>query len=92
MITYDFTKKAKKQLNKLPLDIQRRIVKKVDAYCSYSDPLSFAKHLVIADSRFYRYQIGNYRAIFRLENDNILFTKIEHRGSVYQLPFWSLFF
>lgn len=91
MITYDFTKKAKKQLNKLPFDIQQRIVKKIDAYCSCSDPLSSAKHLVVASGRFYRYQIGNYRAIFRLESDNILFTKIEHRGSVYQRRFWSLF-
>ena len=91
MINYDFTKKAKRQLNKFPINIQRRIVKKIDDYCSRENPLNFAKHLASANGKFYRYQIGDYRAIFLLEKNCILFTKIEHRGSIYQRHFWSLF-
>ena len=41
-----YTHKAAKQLENLPLLIQKRIAKKMRLYASQNDPLKFAKRLL----------------------------------------------
>ncbi|MFH1713063.1 MAG: type II toxin-antitoxin system RelE/ParE family toxin [Candidatus Jacksonbacteria bacterium] len=84
MIFYDFTKQAKKQLDNFPLQIRKRIVKKIKEYCSRPEPLREAKYLANVPGKVYRYRIGDYRVIFDWEGRSILITQIEHRGSAYK--------
>ncbi|OGK10189.1 hypothetical protein A2767_01935 [Candidatus Roizmanbacteria bacterium RIFCSPHIGHO2_01_FULL_35_10] len=58
MYSYFFKAKALKELIKLPKDIQKRIVDKVDFFVDSNKPLFFAENLV-------NYEIGQYR--FRIE-------------------------
>jgi len=60
----EFNPKAVKELEKLPLKVRKRILKKLKFYSSQENPLKFAKK--ISDPRFgeYRFRIGDYRLIF----------------------------
>jgi mRNA interferase RelE/StbE len=77
-----FSHKAEKQLGALPRHIQRRIRDKMIFYASQENPFLFAKKLIDRDG--YRFRIGNYRALFIVENDTIKIVKIESRDKVYE--------
>ncbi|MBU4332531.1 type II toxin-antitoxin system RelE/ParE family toxin [Patescibacteria group bacterium] len=77
MIGYNFAKKVDKRLSKLPVDIQKRIVNKIEDYCTREEPLRFTKPL---GGGFYRFRIGDFRIIFKWKGLSILITKIDHRG------------
>lgn len=64
MFKIEFNPKAVKELEKLPLKVRKRILKKLKFYSSQENPLKFAKK--ISDPRFgeYRFRIGDYRLIF----------------------------
>lgn len=84
MHRYFFTPQALKQIKKLPENIQKRIIKKLDLYCT-KDPFQFADSLI--DSRLgnYRFRIGDYRVIFdRLSANSILVLKVGHRREIYR--------
>lgn len=84
MITYEFTKRADRQLCKLPLSIQRRIVTKIKYYVETGDPLHFATVVGGTAGRVYRFRVGDYRVIFDWEDDKIVVTEVGHRDSVYK--------
>lgn len=84
MIAYDFTKHAEKEFFKLPKDIQKRIINKIESYLKNPNPLLFAKRLEGIYPPAYRFQIGDYRAIFDWEGDKILITKVGHRREIYR--------
>jgi len=83
-----YTKKALKNLKKLPLNQACKIVKKISYYCRPGEPLSFAKRLKHPAFGEYRFRIGDFRAIFDLDkkgNINILYIlTIRHRKDVYK--------
>lgn len=83
-----YTKKALKELKKLPLCKAREIVKKISYYGRQKQPLYFAKRLKHPAFGEYRFRIGDFRAIFDLdqeENINILYIlAIKHRKDVYK--------
>ena len=82
------TGKAKKDLESLDKDIQKRIVEKLRFYFQDKNPLQYAKK--IKDRRFgeYRFRIGDYRIIFDIDkNGNIvilIILRIKHRKEVYK--------
>ena len=80
----ELSKSAFKEFKKLPKDIQKRIIGKVDFYTKQADPLMFAEH--ITDSRFgnYRFRIGDYRAMFDIANKTIYILKVGHRKDIYR--------
>ena len=84
MIAYDFTKHAERSFLKLPRDIQKRIIKKLESYLKTANPLIFAKRLAGTTQPCYRYQIGDYRVIFDWEGNKILITKVGHRRDIYR--------
>jgi mRNA-degrading endonuclease RelE of RelBE toxin-antitoxin system len=84
MISYDFTRVSEREFLKLPKDIQRRIIKKVEFYLSAPDPLAFAKRLTGDPLASYRFQIGDYRAAFDWEGKSILITRVGHRKEIYR--------
>jgi len=80
----ELSKSAFKELEKLPKDIQKRIIGKIDFYIKQTNPLMFAER--ITDSRFgsYRFRIGDYRAMFDVIKDTIFILKIGHRKDIYR--------
>lgn len=84
MISYDFTRHAERMFLKLPPDIQKRILVKIEHYLSQPNPLVFAERIQGSPIPAYRFQIGVHRAIFDWEGDRILITKVGHRRDVYR--------
>jgi mRNA interferase RelE/StbE len=84
MITYEFTKQADRQLCKLPLFIQRRIVSKIKYYIRTGNPLRFATSVSGAVGKVYRFRIGDYRVIFDWEDGKIVVTEVGPRDSIYR--------
>ena len=83
MITYEFTKRADRQLQKLPFPVQRRVVKKIKHYIETGDPLHFADTVSGASGKIYRFRIGDYRVIFDWEDNKIVVTEVGPRDTVY---------
>ncbi len=82
-MTYEFTKHAEKEFLKLPLNIQVRVLKKIESFLRTSNPLSFAKPLV-GTTKTFRFKIGDYRAIFDWQKDYILILRVGHRREIYK--------
>ena len=82
----EYDTRAIKELKKLPNEIAKRIVKKI------SDVLILNPHsgesLQGKFKGFYRYRAGDYRVIYRLEENVvvILVLRIAHRKDSYRLP------
>jgi mRNA interferase RelE/StbE len=48
------------------------------------DPLRYARKLIDPRIGTYRFRIGEYRAIFDIDEENILILRIGHRKSIYR--------
>lgn len=83
-----FTEKAVKDLGKLPKEIAKRIVDKIGFFVGQEDPLKFADKLQNPKFGTYKFRVGNYRAIFDIDNEGnitiILIITIKHRKDVYK--------
>jgi len=84
VFTFEFKVKAAKELEKLPLQIRKRILKKLKFYSLQKNPLKFAEKL--KDQRFgeYRFRIGDYRILFDIKNQKIIILKVGHRKDIYK--------
>jgi len=84
VFVFEFKKKAAKELEKLPLQIRKRILKKLKFYSLQENPLRFAEKL--RDRRFgeYRFRIGDYRILCDLEDHRIIILKVGHRKDIYR--------
>ena len=81
LYSIEFTDLAKKQLSKLPRDIQKRIIYALERI--RIRPESYVSKLV-GDSG-YRLRVGDYRVILDIDRSKliILALKIGHRSSIY---------
>ena len=81
----DFKPSTIKDLRKLPINLQKRIAKKLEYYLNQSEPLDYAVPLVgngkVGD---YRFRVGDYRVVFDFKDNRITILMIEHRRDVYQ--------
>lgn len=84
MFDYQFTKTSLKRFQKLPKDIQIRIIEKLDYFCSREDPLSFAEILTRSNLGSYRFRIGDYRVAFDVEGENFVIHGVDHRKDIYR--------
>lgn len=84
MHSYELKSQAVRDLKKLPKEIQRRIIKKIDFYIASGKPLFFADHLVNYEIGSYRFRIGDYRVIFDIEGDCLIILTIGHRREIYK--------
>ncbi|MEA3379033.1 MAG: type II toxin-antitoxin system RelE/ParE family toxin [Nanoarchaeota archaeon] len=77
-----FSDFADKQLSKLPLDIQNRIISTLKR-CRIR-PYPHVKKLV--GSKYFRLRVGNYRVILNVIENKLLIHVIEvgHRKSIYK--------
>lgn len=78
------TKKARQDLIKLPAYIAQRIESKLNFFIKSSNPLFFSKPLKDLPPATHRFQIGDYRARFFIQDKVICITKIEIRGQAYR--------
>jgi len=79
---------ALKDLKKLEKKLAVRIVKKISDNAKQKDPLQRTKALGGGLVGRYRYRIGDYRAIFRIDADGkllvLMVLRIKHRKDVYK--------
>ena len=84
MFSYGFKPSAVKELKKLPSDIQKRMIKKLDYFITTENPIIFADALVNSDLGTYRFRIGDHRVIFDVEGDVIVVLSVGHRRNIYR--------
>ncbi|NCO74515.1 MAG: type II toxin-antitoxin system RelE/ParE family toxin [Cyanobacteria bacterium] len=80
----EFLKTAKKELAKLPINIQQRISKKIESLKFNPYPAD-VKQLKNSNG-ILRIRVADYRIIYRLENDVLVIVviKIAHSSKVYK--------
>jgi mRNA interferase RelE/StbE len=85
-VTYEvkFSKGAKKQLRKLPLDVQERIQTKINSLAIEPRPSGVKK--LQGDDNSYRIRVSDYRVVYEIEDDMLLITviRVAHRSQVYK--------
>ena len=84
--SYIFSKKALKQLADIDKVAQKQIIKKMDEFCLFSNPLIYAKRLVNFPEWSYRFRIGDYRVICDADEEwkLIIIALIWHRRDIYE--------
>ncbi len=80
----EFIRTARKELSKLPKDVQQRIADKIDELKINPCPPGVIA-LKNGDGRL-RLRVGDYRVIYRVEEDKfvIFIVKIGHRKNIYK--------
>ncbi len=85
--TIEFEPTALKELHKLGLEPKRRIARTLEQrIATLDDPRSLGTALVGEWSGYWRYRIGDYRVIARIEDERvvILVVRVAHRREVYR--------
>ncbi len=77
-----YTHRAIKDIQRLEPAVKKRIGKALLRY--EEDPLKYAVRLTEAKLGTYRFRIGDYRAIFDLEGDEIVVLRVGHRRDIYK--------
>ena len=87
--TIEYDRRVLKELKKLDRKIQSQILDFFDERIApYPDPRSIGKALTSSFSGLWRYRIGDYRAVCRIEDTKmiVLVVRVVHRSKVYPLP------
>ena len=79
LTTSDF----RKDLEKLEQLIQQRIKDKIKFLNTVENPLTFSTKLK-GKNNFFRFRVGSYRMIFRLEKNRIILLAVDHRKDIYE--------
>ena len=87
--TIEYDRRFLKDMKKLDKTVQRQILDFFDDRIADSDdPRDLGKSLKSSFSGLWRYRIGDYCAICRIENEKlvVLVVRIAHRSKVYERP------
>lgn len=90
MFEVKFTPRGQKDLEKLPRDIQQRIIEKIKFFSGQEDPLTFSKPLIDLPPASRRFRVGDYRVAFYAEQKVIFIERVRHRKEVYYLEITKL--
>ena len=85
--TVDYTDKAKKQIKKFDMPVQKRIYAWIDTHLeSCEDPTAYGKPLTASLKGYWSYRVGDYRIIADIQDDKILIliTEVGHRRAIYK--------
>jgi len=76
-------KEARKELDRVPINIRRRIEEKIAELVT--DPKGYGDKMNGFESR-YKFRQGNYRVIYEVDDDQVIviIVKIGTRGDVYK--------
>lgn len=77
-----FTDSSKRDLKRLNLDIQKRIVEKLKEYSE--DPFHFSRKLQDTSIGTYRFRVGDYRIAFDINGKELVILRIRHRKDIYR--------
>ena len=83
----EYDSRVVKDLKKLDRKVQQQILAYFDERIApSSDPRSFGKALTSSFSGLWRYRIGDYRAICKIEDERltVLVVRVGHRSKVYK--------
>jgi mRNA interferase RelE/StbE len=80
----EFSRGAKKQFRKLPIDVQQRIQTKINELAIEPCPNGVKK--LQGDDNSYRVRVGDYRVLYELDDDFLIVTviKVGHRSDIYK--------
>ena len=81
---FEFSPSGEREFNKLPMELQKRIVEKIELWISSGNPLSFAKPLVNLPPVTHRFRVGKYRICFYLEGYAIIIDGVDTREDAYR--------
>ncbi len=84
-----YTHSAEKDLSRIDQKQAAKILMKVDEYLKLPNPLLKAKKLKGFEADTYRFRVGDYRVVFRLDEKTgefvvVVILKISHRKDVYK--------
>ena len=85
--TVEFDDRARRELRKLDSKVQKDILRFLrERVAGSPDPRQFGKPLRLNLAGLWRYRVGDYRLICRLEEDRliVLVIKVGHRREVYE--------
>jgi mRNA interferase RelE/StbE len=83
----EFTPEAEKQLSKIDRQSAKRILNYLsERIAPAEDPRSFGKALKGVLRQFWRYRVGDFRIICKIEDDRllVLVVRIAHRKDAYR--------
>ncbi|MBE9036774.1 type II toxin-antitoxin system mRNA interferase toxin, RelE/StbE family [aff. Roholtiella sp. LEGE 12411] len=80
----EFSRGAKKQFRKLPIDVQQRIQTKINELAIEPRPNGVKK--LQAGDNSYRIRVGDYRVVYEVDDDVLIVTviKVGHRSGIYK--------
>jgi len=79
-----WTKRSLNEFQKLPANIRKKILDKLDFWFLSKYPLYFSRQIIGIKPPQYRFRIGKYRLIGTLEKNDFLILKIGHRKDIYK--------
>jgi mRNA interferase RelE/StbE len=85
--TVEFDDRARRELRKLSPETQQTILRYLrERVAGSSDPRQFGKPLRMNLAGLWRYRVGDYRLICRLEENRlvVLVLKVGHRREIYE--------
>ena len=83
----EFTDRSRRQLRKLPPDVQSRLLRFLrERVASSDDPRVLASRLTGDFSGYWRFRVGDYRLVCRIDDGKLIVVVIAlgHRKLVYQ--------
>jgi mRNA interferase RelE/StbE len=84
-VTYrvEFAPLARRQIKKLPREVQKRIIERVEALAS--NPRSAGVKKLVSEENLHRVRIGEYRAVYQIRDREliVLVVKVGHRREIY---------
>ena len=76
-----FTRRGRRDLNRLDPPVRRRILLKLRDLAS--DPLAPARKLTDSRIGMFRYRIGDYRVIFDFSDEKVVVLRVGDRKEIY---------
>ena len=79
----EFTPLARRQIKKLPREVQKRIIERVEELASNPRPAGVKK--LVSGENLYRVRVGEYRAIYQIRDRELIvvIVKVGHRREIY---------
>jgi mRNA interferase RelE/StbE len=79
----EFAPLARRQMKKLPREIQMRIIERVEELASNPRPAGVKK--LVSEDNLCRVRVGEYRAVYQIRDREliVLIVKVGHRREVY---------
>ena len=83
MFKVEFSEHGLSDLKKMPKDIQKRIINKIQFYSTQDDLTTFSKPLIKIPPSTHRFRVGDYRIAFHSDKQTVFIDRIRHRKEVY---------